>query len=241
MKKAGTFLCGTMAAVLLAGCSSPMPDLTQEESDLISEYAVGILLKYDKNYGNRLVDTSAYEIVVEEPEEELPEEEAEQTSEVSADDAGAVDAGQSEEIAVSPTTVQEYYDINGIEFQYSGYELTQSYPSAADETALFFSMDATAGEQLLVLKFLTTNTSYEEQNLNMMDKGVKYLVSVNGEPAQRALTTMLLNDMQTYRDIMPAGSSTELVVVVEIPQSTSVESIDLILTGNGQNATLKLE
>lgn len=241
MRKAGTFLCGIMAAVLLAGCSSPMPDLTPEESDLISEYAVGILLKHDKNYGNRLVDTSAYEDVVEEPEEELPEEEVEQTPEDSADDMGAVDAGQSEETVVSPTTVQDYYGIDGIEFQYLGHELTQSYPSTGNDEEMFFSMDATAGEQLLVLKFSATNISSAEQNLNMMDKGVRCLVSINGEPSQRALTTMLLNDMQTYSDIMPAGSGTELVVVVEIPQSVSVESINLVLTGNGDSATLKLE
>lgn len=241
MRKTGTFLCGIMATVFLVGCSSPMPDLTQEESDLISEYAVGILLKYDKNYGNRLVNTSEYEIVVEEPEEELPEEEAEQMPEASADDTESADVGQSEETVASQTTLQDYYDIEGIEFQYSGYDLTQSYPPTGDETNLFFSMDATEGEQLLVLKFLATNISSENQNVNMMDKGVRCLVSVNGEPGQRALTTMLLNDIQTYSNIMPAGFSTELVCVVEIPQSVFVESIDLILTGKGENATLKLE
>ena len=241
MRKAGTFLCGILTAVLLTGCTSPMPDLTQEESDLISEYAVGVLLKHDKYYGNRLVDTSAYEVEDEEPEEELTEEETEQTSEDSADDTEVVDAGQSEEIIVTPTTVQDYYDIEGIEFQYLGYELTQSYPSTGDGADMFFSMNATEGEQLLVLKFSSTNVSFEEQNLNMMDKGVRFLVSVNGEPNRRALTTMLLNDMQTYSDIMPAGFNIELVVVVEIPQSVSVESINLTLTGNGENATLKLE
>ena len=241
MRKAGTFLCGILATLLLTGCTSPMPELTQEESDLISEYAVGILLKYDKNYGNRLVDTSEYEVLVEVTEEELPEEDAEQTPEDSVNDTEAVDAGQSGEAVVTPATVQDYYDIEGIEFQYLGHELTQSYPSTGDEADLFFSMDATEGEQLLVLKFLATNVSSEERNLNMMDKGVRFLVSVNNEPNQRALTTMLLNDMQTYSDIMAAGLDIELVVVVEIPQSISVESIDLILTGNGENATLELE
>ena len=241
MKKAGTFLCGILATVLLTGCTSPMPDLTQEESDLISEYAVGVLLKHDKYYGNRLVDTSAYEDVVEEPEEELPEGEAEQTPEDLVDDTETADAGQSGEAVVSPSTVQDYYDIEGIEFQYLGYELTQNYPSTGDEENLFFSMNATEGEQLLVLKFLSTNVSFEERNLNMMDKGVRFLVSVNGEPSQRALTTMLLNDMQTYSDIMSAGFSIELVIVAEIPQSVSVESINLIMTGNGENATLELE
>lgn len=54
-------LCGITASLLMTGCGA-MPDLTQEETELISEYAVGVLLKYDKSHGSRLVDTSAYEI-----------------------------------------------------------------------------------------------------------------------------------------------------------------------------------
>jgi uncharacterized protein YceK len=60
MKRTGIFLCSVAAAVLMTGCGA-MPDLTQEETDLISEYAVGVLLKYDANNSSRLVDTSAYD------------------------------------------------------------------------------------------------------------------------------------------------------------------------------------
>ena len=52
---------------------------------------------------------------------------------------------------------------------------------------------------------------------------------------------MLLNDMQTYKDVIPAGSSTELVSIVEIPQSVSVGTIEFILRGNGENAVLTLQ
>ena len=98
MRKGCTFLCGIVAAMLVTGCGAVVPDLTQEETDLISEYAVGVLLKYDKNHGSRLVDTSEYEETSPEeeqagPEEEqTPEAEQEPETEVPADDTEVVDS-----------------------------------------------------------------------------------------------------------------------------------------------------
>lgn len=242
MRKAGTFLCGIIVAGLLTGCGSTMPDLTQEEIDIISEYAVGILLKYDKNHGSRLVDTSEYENVVEEAPEEIPEVEPEQEQEpeIAENDAEVVDVSQDIETASLPSTIEEYYGIEGVTFQYLGYDLTDSYPPGADGEDIFFAMDATEGSQLLVLRFMATNVTSSDLILNMMDYGVKFRISVNGEAGQSALTTMLLDDLQTYKDILPAGYSVELVSIVEIPQSSSVETIDFILRGGDENVTMSL-
>ena len=243
MRKAGTFLCGVIVAGLLAGCGSTMPDLTQEETDIISEYAVGILLKYDKYHGSRLVDTSEYENMVEEVPEEIPEAEPEpeKEPEVPENDTEVVDVSQDAETAVLPSTIEEYYGIEGVTFRYLGYDLTSSYPPGADEENIFFAMDATDGSQLLVLRFMATNTTSSDLILNMMDYGVKFRVSVNGEAVQSALTTMLLNDLQTYKDVLPAGYGVELVSIVEIPQSSPVESVDFILRGGEQNVTIPLQ
>lgn len=239
MRKAGTFLCSILAAALLSGCGATMPDLTQEETDLISEYAVGILLKYDKHHRSRLVDTTVYDVVVEEIPEETLEEEPEQTNPVN--DMEVVDVSQDVEPAAPPATIEEYYGIQGFTFQYLGYDLTQSYPSNASDENLFFAMDATEGSQLLVLRFLATNVSSADQALNMLSYGVKFRVSVNGEAGQSVLTTMLLNDMQSYHDVVPAGSGVELVSIVEIPQSLSVGTIDFMMRGNDASASMTLQ
>ena len=240
MRRACTFLCGIMTAALISGCGAQMPDLTQEETDLISEYAVGILLKYDKYHKSRLVDTMEYDIaaeeIPEEPEVGMPEEEPENN-----DNAEVVDVSQDVEPQAPPATIEEYYGIQGITFQYLGYDLTQSYPSSADGEALFFAMDATDGSELLVLRFMASNVSSTDQTLNMLDSGARFRVSVNGESSQSVLTTMLLDDMQTYNDVLPAGNSVELVSIVEVPQGTSIASIDFILRGNDQNATMALQ
>lgn len=240
MRKAGTFLCGIAAALLMTGCGSTMPDLTQEETNLISEYAVGVLLKYDKHYGSRLVDTTGYETAEAEEPEELPEEQPEQ-EEAPVNDTEVVDVSQDEAETAVPSTIEEYYGLQDFMFQYTGYELDQSYPADAAEDDVFFAMDATEGTQLLVLKFIATNTGAADQTLNMLERGARFRVSVNGESSQGALATMLLNDMQTYDDVVPAGSGVELVSIVEIPQTMSVETIEFILRGGEENATLVLQ
>ena len=238
MRKAGTLLCGILVAALLSGCGDEMIDLTQEETELITEYTVGLLLKYDKYYGSRLVDTTAYDVAVEEvPEEtveEMPEEEPEQVN--TTDETEVIDASQDAESSMPLSTIEEYYGIEGITFQYLGYDLTQSYPSS---TAAM--VDATVGSQLLVLRFTAMNESSMDQTLNMLDHGAKFSVSVNGGPEKDALRTILLDDMQAYNGVLSAGNSVELVSIVEVPQADSIETIDLILRGGDENVTMTLQ
>ncbi len=241
MKKMNVLLCSVAAAFLMTGCGE-MPELTQEESELISEYAVGVLLKYDTTYNNRLVDTPADDPAEEEtelPEEENPEEEPEPEMEEPAE---VVDVSQDEEEAQPMvSSVEEYYGIPNVMISYTGYELTDSYPPSEEGAVPVFSMDASAGTQLLVLKFNVQNTSGQDQQMNMLGYGATFRVSVNGEASKGALATMLVNDMQTYDDVIPANTSVEMVSIVEVPQGTNVGSIEFILRGNGEDGTLTLQ
>lgn len=238
MKKVSVLLCGLTMALLTAGCGE-MPDLTQEETDLIAEYAAGMLLKYDRDI-NRLVDTSMYE---EEAEEEviLPEEEEEPTETEEEESTSVVDVSQDEETEPTVSSIEQYYGVPNVMITYTGYEVADSYPPSAEGEDLVFSMEASSGTQLLVLKFNAQNLSGEDQNLNLLGYGARFRVSVNGESSKGALATMLVNDMQTYNDVIPANSAVELVSIVEIPQGTNVGSIDMILRGGEQDATLRLQ
>lgn len=235
---------GSMAAALLmTGCGA-MPNLTQDETELISEYAVGVLLKYDTAHGRRLVDTSGYMPAEEEPEPEETVEEPieEKEAETETEEPVVVDVSQEEEQTQPEiTSVEQYYGIPNIMITYQGCEVTDSYPPAGEEETLFFSMDATPGNQLLVLKFSAQNLSGEDQTLNMLGYGATFRVSVNGEPSRGALATMLVNDMQTYDSVIPASSSVDLVSIVEVPQGTNPGTIDFILRGGDTDGTLHLQ
>ena len=146
MKKMNVLLCSVAAAFVMTGCGE-MPELTQEESELISEYAVGVLLKYDTAYNNRLVDTPADDPAEEEtelPEEENPEEEPEPEMEEPAE---VVDVSQDEEEAQPMvSSVEEYYGIPNVMISYTGYELTDSYPPSEEGEVPDFSMEVSRTE-----------------------------------------------------------------------------------------------
>lgn len=246
MRKAAIFLCGILTAALVSGCGAKMPDMTQDEIDLISEYAVGVLLKYDKYHSSRLIDTSAYDVTdASETEgdaaEEQTTEEQEQTDAEAADDTETVDVSQDAEEHTAPSTIEEYYGIGGFTFRYSGYELQQSYPPAPENGDVYFSMDATQGQQLLVVRFMADNVSGGDRELDMMGYGADFRISVNGEKPQNSLFTMLLNDIETYSGTVPAGGSVELVSIIEVPESTTVDSLQLTMRGGEENAVMTLQ
>lgn len=249
MRKAGTFLWGITAAVLMTGCGSVVPDLTEEETEIISDYAAGVLLKYDRVSKGRLLDVPEYEEEENKKAEweraleeaaEQPEEEESAPEESGTDDTEVIDVSQDGEAAAVPSTIEEFYGIQGITFQYTGYELADSYPSGTEEE-VFFAMDATEGMQLLVLKFTASNGSQENQTLNMLEYGARFRISVNGGSGESALSTMLLNDLQTYDGVIPAGSDVELVSIVEVPQSITVETIDFTLRGEADSSVINLQ
>ena len=74
----------SMVALLLTGCVDNMPDMTEEQSELVAEYAAGLLLKYSPNYQYGLADEDELleeESVVEETtEESVAEESSEEPS-----------------------------------------------------------------------------------------------------------------------------------------------------------------
>lgn len=254
MKKRMALLCSVAVACMLSGCGASVPDLTDEESQIIADYAAGVLLKYDKNYAGRLMDMAEVqateaEIAQEEkteeqnteekPAEPVPEEGT--SSEAgNGNDAQIVNRSQETAQVQEASTIEEYYGIEGFSFSYAGFELVKSYPEETDENTVYFSMDATDGNTLLVVKFNVTNQSGAEKELNMLDYGAKFRIGVNGQQ-ENALSTMLLNDMESYHNTVPAGESVELVSIIEVPESLNVETLALTLRGGDKAVTLQLQ
>ncbi len=242
MKKIKILLCGIGIACVLSGCGRTV-ELTEEENEIITEYAVGLLLKYDKYYSNHLVELAEYEEEADsaepEPEEEEIPEESPDTEESEIADTPVVDMAEEEQQA---STIEEFYGIEGIGFQYTGYELRNEYPEITEGSMeLAFAMEATSGMKLLVLRFQAINLNGAETELNMMNYGTRIRDAVNGESPKSALSTMLLNDLQTYKGIIGPEGPVELVAVIEVPDGTNVENLSIILRNDSDSATLNLQ
>ncbi len=253
MKKGKILGILAMTAVLLTGCADAMPTLTQEEADMIAEYAAGLLLKYSSNYDYRLVDEETIAAAIQAAEleqalleaaqeQETGEEEGTEPENPETAEPGTESAEPETEEAV---TVMEDLDadlaqllgIEGISMQYQSYGLYDAYPEASKG----FSVDAAQGKKLLVVRFDIENTAAEEAYCNLFDYSLRIRFQVNGA-ARSALTTMLPNDIGSYMETLPAGETREIVAVAEIDDisEAEIETLEMHISDGIGSCTLRL-
>ncbi len=244
MKKMG-FALAVVATLGMSACGSAIPDMTEEQNAMIVEYAAGLLLKYDKNFHGRLVDTSDLEEEGMEaelqPEEEAPAEEPQpEEGEAASEEPEVVDVSEEPEEIVYHN-IEEFFGISGINFQYTGYELKDMYPDNNTEE-MFFAMNASEGCKLIILHFNATNNAGQDQSLDMLSINGKFKLSFNGESPRYALTTMLENDLASYSGSIAAGETQDLVLVAELQEekAQSIQSISLLMRNAEEEAELPL-
>lgn len=231
-----------VAALLMTGCGATLPEMTDEQVNVIGEYAAITLLKYDANSRSRLVDLSQIEekedpILPVEPES-LPTED-----EQPENPATPVIDHRGEEYLedyVGADSVESFLELpEGISVIYSGYETCQSYE---EEGSLYLALEASEGKELLVLHFTLQNTSGANQEIDLIGRRDNYRVTINGSYTRAALTTMLTTDLSTYMGTVPAGGTEEVVLLVEIDpeQVPSAETISLNLKNDSKTYTIQL-
>ena len=240
MKKNGmALLCA--AALLMTGCGVVMPDMTDEQVDLIGEYAAITLLKYDANSRSRLVDLSLVEEKAEPETPAVQESESVQES-VPEESSGVPDTpvidnrnpgNGGTDSAESVLGLPE-----GMSVEYTGYEICQSYQGESQ----YFSLEASEGKQLLVLCFDLKNASGEGQDIDLLSSRSSYRVTVNGSYTRSALTTMLDNDLSTYMGTVAGNGTQKVVLLIEVDaeQADNLETISLQLKNEQKTCTIRL-
>lgn len=256
MKRPG-IVCSLIISLglLLTGCGNSfdyMPNLTEEESRLIAEYAASILIKHDKHAGRLASDSeiaaadereATRRANVEELEAllEHAEDEEEGTSgEETEKPDGAADG--SEPVTAALEGIAQFCGLEGFQITYTGHMVCDFYPPE-DSEELVFAMDATPGSKLLVLQFMAENTTAQDLELDMMRQGVKFRISINEGGMNQVLPTLLLDDLSSYKGVVPAGSGVQLVLVREIPEAeaNAIQTISMSLRNVSGTATTLLE
>jgi len=238
--------------VLLSGCGNEIPQMTDEQQNMIAEYATGTLLKYSGNYHDKMIrrenpdeaepaDSETDLIDEEESEKDLSDEHLTENAEIESKDSSGeneadipddVPAISANDVAAQPSfSLPELLQTPGFSVEYDGYEICDAY-SGADEGELAFEMTASAGRKLLVLKFLVTNVSGQDQFFDVFSQSAKVKVTAAGE-TQGALLTMLDNDLLTASANMGAGETATYVVVVQVKEESTVDSIQMSVNCQG--------
>lgn len=230
-----------------------MPNMSADQSRQIAEYAVGLLLKYDKHYNsrllnevelqselNRLEELARLKAEKEALEQARIEEEARKKAEKEEALAQTPVIGADGAAGVQEVRIEDFYGINGASIVYQGYHVTDSYPEAGEELQL--AMSATTGNKLLILDFQIQNISGGELSVDMLGLFPKFKISVNGESEKYALSTLLLNDMKNYRGTLEAGGSANVILTLEIPELTAanITSIGVTIKDNSGSIPVML-
>ncbi len=230
-----------MVILGLSSCGKEFPVMTKEQEAAVGEYAAMLLLKYDANGRSRLVDLSLLEQEEPAPPKQ-PQTEQEQGGMEPVDDTPVIDnAGpaQEDQAADSMNDILELPE--EIVIAYAGQQVCVSY-NGGEEDNDYFTVDAAAGKQLLVLNFLMENRTGQEQMVDILSKNVSFRVTVNGDFTRDALPTWLLNDLSTYQKSLASGEQQNVVLVIEVDQdvANSISSITLSLKNDMKTYTIQL-
>lgn len=237
------WLLGSMCVSLIwiTGCGNAIPDMTPQQSAMVSQYAANLLLTYSGSYDSRLVDTSVP------PEEEketlsdavqLPPAAQEDSSDtVSTVDDSTADTDEQEtvepeEIKPPAIPVASVLGMDGLDIQVAGFEACDSYPNDESSDAMFFAMNAAPGNQLVVVHLTVSNPTGSSVTFDTIGLKAKYRILLNGTDQHNALVTMLDNDFSAQNKQLEPGSSIDTVLICEAPAE---------VTGSLSKVTLKVK
>ena len=223
MKKGKIIGVLAISACMLTGCIDSMPDMTEEQSELVAEYAADMLLKYSPNYHYRIADeeevASAEAEMETSQEEETMQEESQPSQDLSQTGSGeTVSAGAETSVEDGAEyDLAAFFGMDQFSIMYASCEVTDAYPNA--ESGVGFSVTAPQGYNLLVLHFDVENLGEEAAQCDLFDQISKVSVNVNDAGYVQALSTLLTNDLTTYMEDIPAGEVADAVVVVPVEQT----------------------
>ena len=161
MRRIGCLLVIVMMMAGLAGCGR---ELSTEENRVIAEYAADLLLKYDKDYQSKYMNTENEPDTTATTESQTGEVSTEVTTEAASDPTAAENTTEvgSEEPMLPPSDdgsvqdIAEIAGVDGISIQYNRCMFLDRYPSI-DQDGAFIYLEADKGYKLVVVKFDITN------------------------------------------------------------------------------------
>ncbi len=233
-----------MVSCLLTGCGNAIPELTEGEASLIATYAADVTLGHSRESSSRLMDTAAEtarleelskkieELENKEPEEEEPE--AETGKPFDNTGGSLLENGGAENIA-------DFIGLDGFQVSYDGYEIAKSY--AADSTEEWEpTLDATAGQNLLIVRLKVTNISGDTAVADVLSKDMMFSINGDNGIGGMAFVTMLLNDFAFAQDEIGAGESRQYVLITQIDEGiTETASLSLHMKKGDESMIVELQ
>lgn len=223
-----------MAAMLMGGCGEEPYELTDKEEDLIVNYSAHIVTKYNtyqKEGLSYVWPEETEEIESVQSEEVAAEENSNQGSDEAATQVAVpsdVEENNITDDTLIPVTLTELFGEPGVEIDYVGARLADSYTESA-----YYAQYPDSGKQYLVLGIDITNTGEQPVALDYVTDTAKFQVTLNNEITSSVEMTFLTEDFSTFEAILEGGETRETVLLFQVPATvTSVDEVELDVIGD---------
>lgn len=210
--------------IMLTGCTS-VYNLTSEDSDVIAEYAAGVLSNYSKENKSKTIQLKAYLAQQETQTEAATEAPSQPHSSIEVIDPNGTDNSGTKSSWES-LNMASMFGMENVDIECVGYELTDAYPK--DEYAL--SVQATDGHTLVVVEYKITNTASQDIVLNVTDS-VSIRALINGSTYVKQYATLLNDDITNMNGKqIAAGETIDGVLIFNVKDSKAenIESLDVV-------------
>ncbi len=221
-----------LSALLLSGCVKET-NLTEKQSNAAAEYMAGLLLKYDRNYDQKLVDMEELTDTETNFVTAVPTPTVKPQNTKDDPDLGSTDNKQDN------YTLAEVIGNKDFTIDYKNYKFTNTYPENTEET--YFTLIPRNGYQLLVVSFDIKNITEKVRTFNLNEDNIAYKLYTNSDTIYKPLLTLLENDMQYINVKIGAGKSKAILLVFEIKKNTDTSKVNLVISKDKKSETIKIK
>lgn len=220
-----------VVALLLGGCGTPLYELTDDEENLIVQYAAYALAKHNIYQKDGMSDAR----LTEEEQEEQTNTEGTKTQEQTAE-TGASTTGDTslsyEEISLEETIEQE----ESLSVSYEGCKIQDNYKEGT-----YFVLNPDSGNKMLVMNFTMKNKGKQKVELNTISLDNTFYASVDGRPPVKETVSFGVQSLSSFEGTIAAGKSAKAVLIFQIPEELAEEqpNVRLMVSLNGTNYSVK--
>ena len=218
-------------SVALTGCAD-IPDLSDNDVEIISQYMAGAVLNSTDNYKYSFeYDQSVLMPTPKPTPTHMPTPTA--TPEAAGSTGGSGSSGGSSGSSGtlsangagngSDSTIKvnfgEIYGISGINVKQTSYDVTKSLVTQ------YSSITADKGKKLIAVSFKIKNTSSKSRNVDLAGKEVTYSISIDGKSYGAPLLSIAEGDIQYFNSRIAAGKSKTGVLIFQVDLGTKIKDI----------------